>query len=78
MTVAGVISRCAFSAWGRSLISAVSVARSAQSDRGLGLVRRRDRVLVAEDQDLDLLGGAAAGEQGQPFGGAAEGEVEQA
>jgi hypothetical protein len=33
---------------------------------------------VPEDEDLDVLGRAAAGEQGQPFGGAAEREVEQA
>jgi hypothetical protein len=39
--VAGVTSRCAFNFWGRSLISAASTARSIQSMRGLGLVRRR-------------------------------------
>jgi hypothetical protein len=38
----------------------------------------QDRVLVAEDEDLNILGRAAAGQQGQPFGGAAEREVEQA
>jgi hypothetical protein len=33
---------------------------------------------VTEDQNLDILGRIAAGEQRQPFGGAAEREVEQA
>jgi hypothetical protein len=42
---------------------AASVARSAQSSRGLGFGPTQDRVLVAQDQDLDVLGRIAAGEQ---------------
>ncbi|ABW09998.1 hypothetical protein Franean1_0539 [Parafrankia sp. EAN1pec] len=39
-TVPGVTGRCARSVLGRTLISAASTARSAQSQRGLGWVRR--------------------------------------
>jgi hypothetical protein len=38
----------------------------------------QDRVLVPKHENLDVLGGVAAGKQGQPFGGAAERQVEHA
>jgi hypothetical protein len=38
----------------------------------------QDRVLVTEDQDLDIFGRARPGEQGQPFGRAAERAVQHA
>jgi len=43
-----------------------------------GIGPAQGRVLVAQDQDLYVLGRAAAGEQGELFGGAAEREIEQA
>jgi len=39
-SVVGVTSRWAFNARGRSLVRAASTARSAQSNRGFGLLRR--------------------------------------
>jgi hypothetical protein len=76
--VAGVTSRCAFNAWGeepdqRGKHSAVDPVHSRP-----GVGPAQDRILVTQDEDLDVLGCAAAGEQSQPFGGTAKREVEQA
>jgi hypothetical protein len=78
MTVAGVTSRCAFNARGRSLIRAASAARSAQSSGGFGVLSAKDRVLVTENQDLYIFGRTGTGEERKPVGGAAERKVEQA
>jgi hypothetical protein len=43
-----------------------------------GIGPAQDRVLVTQNEDLDVLGRIAAGEQRQLLGGAAEREVEQA
>lgn len=43
-----------------------------------GVGSAQDCIFVMQDRDLDVFGRVAAGEQGQPFGGAAEREVEQA
>ncbi len=51
---------------GSSRVSAAIDARSVQLIRGRGVCRRRTRELVAQDQDLDLLGRVGSGVQHQP------------
>ena len=56
-------------AMGRCRISAASTARSAQSGRGLGLVRRSTGDLVPEDEQLDVFGSRCApSSNSQPCG----------
>jgi hypothetical protein len=45
------------------------------SSLGRGILAARHRELVAEHQDLQVLGGVAAGEQCEQLDGAAQGQV---
>jgi hypothetical protein len=54
-TVPGMTSRCARSVLGRCRISAARTARSAQSIRGQGWVRRSTDFMT-QDEDLGVLG----------------------
>ena len=76
--VLGETSRNRRRSTGSSRLNALSSARSAQFSLGLRVVSAQYGDLVAEHQDLDILGGVGAGEQRQPAQDAGEHQVREA